>query len=631
MTRLCTALTTRRLMTGTALTLLLAGAAGAQDAATPPATAAAPITLDPVILTGGLSPVEADAFGRAATVLTAEDIEKRGAATVQDALRALPGVSFSSSGSSLGEVRLRGGEWRHTMVLIDGINAAGGEGVYNFGGIDLADVDRIEVLRGPQSAYYGSAAASGVINIITRKADATGGYARAEVGNGGAAALGYAKVTDRLRLQVDAGYRDDKGHDVSAGDAGDDDGLRRATLSFSGEWRATDDLRLGFLTRHAEERVWFDGTNYAAATAEDYGVDAPYYSDRTERLNTLWAESDAMDGRVRTRLSLEKSSVDLDSHDSYPFQAEYQRRALKLRSTVGLDGAVDDARQTLAVALDRTEDRAFGGVSYARDTNSVALEYRASHDSGLDVQLGLRRDDNDGFADATSWSAGLSWRVPDSGLRLHASAGKGILNPQSYQLIGGYGAVGNPDLQPEENRSVDLGVEYALPGGRGMIDVTWFRERLENAIAYSYAPLPDGTNYHNLDGTSTREGIEVSGRYDLTDTLTLGASYTYLDARNPDGTAAARRPRHELGLTATLQTFGGKGWVSADLRHVADLQDAGRELSDFTVVNVAASHELSDKLRLTGRINNLLDEAYSETWGYAAPGRTAWIGIEQKW
>lgn len=618
-------------------------AATALCAAAAPAWAddTAAMTLPTVVLTGGFSPVEADAYGRAATVLTAEQLQQRGAATVQDALRAMPGVSVVTTGSSLGELRIRGGEARHAMILIDGVNAAGGDQPYNLGGLDLADVDRIEVLRGPQSVYYGSAAAAGVVNIITHKADASGGYARIEAGHGAAASLGQALVTDRLRLQFDGSYRDDDGYDVSYGDGGDKDGIRRGALSLSGQWQATDDLRLGFSARRADERAWFDGTNYGATSARTYLRDADFWSDRTERIQTLWAEAAPAGGRLAQRLSWEDSRVDVDAHDDYPRRTETRRRAIRSRTTLGLNGPAQDADQTLALALDRTRDDATGSTRYDRTSRSAALEYRGAYANGLVIQLGLRRDDNSDFAGKTSWAAGLSWRIPDSALRLHASAGTGILNPQYYQLVGGYGTVGNPDLTPEENSSLDAGLEYSLPDGRGLIDVTWFRERLKDEIVYSAAPMPGGANYRNLDGTSRREGVEIAARYDLTDQLSVGAAYTYLDARNPDGSVAVRRPRHELGLNATLRTFGGRGWLSADLRHVADLRDTewwhgwGNEkvtrLPDFTVVNIAASYDLTDKARLTARVNNLLDESYHETWGYGTQGRTAWVGVEQRW
>lgn len=600
-----------------------------------PAAAQDSLTLDPVILSGGFSPVEAGAYGRAATVLDAEDLRRRGVTSVQDALRGLPGVSISSTGASNTSIRIRGGEARHTLVLIDGVSAAAGDQPYFLSGLDLADVERIEVLRGPQSVYYGSSAASGVVNIITRKADATGGYGRAEVGSGVAAALGHGVVTDRGRLQGDWSWRDDRGFDVSDSD-GDLDGIRRGTLALSGEYRATETLSFGFSARRADERYEFDATDWMATRVEDYVIDSDDRAERDERIGTVWATLEALDGRVSHRLAWEDTRHRLETDDGTVSRA--RTRALKSRTTVGLDGPVDSAGQTLALARDWITDDASGVAENRRDTTSTALEYRGAFANGLDVQLGLRRDDNSDFADKTTWNAGLSWAIQGTPWRLHASAGTGTVNPQYYQILGGFGSVGNPNLKPEENRSVDLGVEYSLPDGRGVIDVTWFKERLEDEITYSFAPLPDGTNYYNEEGESRREGVEVAARIDVTDRRTLGLAYTYLDAESPDGSVEIRRPRHELTLNSTQEILDGRGWVAVDARYVFALADTlpfgtfeTRELPDFVTVNLAASYDLTDQARLSARVTNLFDEDYSESWGYAAPSRAAWLGIETRW
>lgn len=601
-----------------------------------PAFAQDSVTLDPVILSGGFSPVEAGAYGRAATVLDAEDLRRRGVSSVQDALRGLPGVSVGSSGTANTAIRIRGGETRHTLVLIDGVSAAAGDQPYFFSGLDLADVERIEVLRGPQSVYYGSNATSGVVNIITRKANESGGYARAEIGNGEAAALGQAIVTDRWRLQGDWSWRDDKGFDVSAGDGGDDDGIRRGTLGLSGEYKATETLTLGFSARRSDEHYEFDATNWMATGADDYVIDSDDHAERDERIGTVWGTLDMLDGRLSHRLAWEDTRHRLETDDGAVSRA--RTRALKYRGTLGLDGTVAEADQTLAFALDRISDNASGVAENRRDTTSAALEYRGAFANGMDLQLGLRHDDSSDFESKTTWNAGLSWRIEGTPLRLHASAGTGISNPQYFEILGGYGYVGNPNLKPEENRSIDLGIEYSLPGDRGLIDVTWFKERLEDEITFSGVLLPNGTNYYNQDGTSRREGVEVAIHREVSDTLTTSLAYTYLDAENSDGSVEVRRPRHELTLNTSQQILGGRGWIAVDARYVFGLTDTQywgsyetAELPDFAVVNLAASYDLTDQARLSARVTNLFDEDYAETWGYAAPGRAAWLGVETRW
>ena len=204
----------------------------------PAATAQETFTLPPIIVSGGLAPIAGEAYGRAGSVLTAAQIEARGLATVQDALRALPGVSVSSAGTSNTQVRIRGAEANHTLILIDGVEAAGGDGEYFLSGLETANIERIEVLRGPQSVFFGSNASAGVVNIVTRAgaARSEGAGLRAggavEAGRGWAAS-GFASVRGAQGgLALGLAARDDEGFDAS-GSGGEKDGTDRRTLTFS--------------------------------------------------------------------------------------------------------------------------------------------------------------------------------------------------------------------------------------------------------------------------------------------------------------------------------------------------------------------------------------------------------------
>lgn len=597
------------------------------------------VLLPPVVISGGLSPIDADAYGRDYTIVTADEIETRGIQTLRDALRGVPGVSVVGSGDSYTQVRIRGAEANHTLVLIDGIRASAGDGEYIMTGLDTANIDRIEVLRGPQSAFYGSDASAGVVNIITRQAQ-PGRHAglKAEYGNGHAI-NGYVTMrNERGGFSLSAGRLYDKGYDYSGDKGGDDDGIRRDTVTLTGDWQATEALRLGLIARKSWERYEYDDTfwdpNGAPAPDGDaYVIDADYVSKRHESLGGLWAEYEMLDGRLTHRLEANHTRFDQSYGGAF---AKARTTEYKYRATVGLDGTVDDAAQTFGLELSERRDSNSSAASNERKNTSYAIEYRGELNDGLDVQLGVRRDNNTTFPDATSWSAGLSYVVPGTGLRIHSSAGKGIVNPNYTELFGGWGTVGNPDLRPESNKGWDFGVETAFLGGRGLVDVTVFREWIKDQIVWSGIPLPDGSNYRNAAGTSPREGIEIAGSVKATPDLTFGLAYTYLDARDPTGARSTHRPRHHLDLTAGYDY--GRGTVSGGIRYVAgDVQQqpygtfARRTLPDYWLVDVAGSYDLNDRVRLTGRIDNLLDEDYQEVWGYATPGRTAWLGVEARW
>ncbi|ABL69469.1 TonB-dependent receptor plug domain-containing protein [Paracoccus denitrificans] len=607
----------------------------AQDGATDQ-----PLLLDEIVISGGLTPLAADGYGRAHSVLTAKEIEARGITTVQDALRAMPGVAASSTGASFTQVRIRGAEANHTLILIDGIEATGGADEYILTGLETANIERIEVLRGPQSVFYGSNASAGVINIITRKGGPGLHYGGSfELGNGAAASAHVSQRTERGGIALNLSARDDHGYDQS-GDGGEKDGINRKTIGLSGDWRASDDLAVGGTLRWSDEHYDYDATAWDATDADSYVVDDPdLFSERREFSGAVWAEYSMLDGQLTHRLEYQKT-IYKQSYDGGPF-SRGETEKLKYRLSYGLDGQpVDSANHVLNLLAERQKDQNSTAPDYRRDMKSLTVEYRGFLDNGLDIQAGIRHDDNKVFDDFTSWNLGLSYRIPGQPVRLHASAGSALVNPSYYELYADDAyTVGNSGLKPEINRGFDLGVEVEVLNGRGLIDVTYFNEKMEDEITYVYGAAPDGrASYVNQPGKSPREGVEVTGRLQATEDLSLALNYTYLDASNPDGSVEIRRPRHELGLSATLAFLQGRGSVTADLRHVSGNYDSQfwgaystEHLPTYTTVNLAAGYDLTNNVRLNARVVNLFDKDYSDVWGYASQGRTAYVGLQARW
>lgn len=600
-----------------------------------PAWAEEAYDLGVIIFSGGLTPIEESRYGRSASVLTSEEIEKRGITTVQDALRAVPGVSVSGSGNSFTQVRIRGAEANHTLILIDGIPAAGGNGEYILSGLETANIERIEVLRGPQSVFYGSNASAGVVNIITKKGGIGTEYGGSvEVGNGYSASARYSYRTERGGVAVNLSQLDDHGFDYS-GSNGEKDGIKRSTMHLSGDYAVSDRLKLGFTFRNSEEDSAFDSNSFTAATAEDYVVDDPNRNtERSERLGNLYAVYEALDGQLLHRLSLEQTDFERRTNGRAPTKAD--RSAAKYLLSFGLDGqAVADTDHLLNAMLEWERDTSSTNPNYKRESNSVALEYRGSLANGLNFQVGVRYDDNKVFEDDFTWTLAAAYTFEGSGIRLHSSAGTGIVDPSYFELFANsFGFVGNPNLKPEKNRSFDLGIEVPVLGGRGMLDVTYFHDDLTDEITSVFDPASGTSTFINQIGDSKRQGVELSGSLAATDTLDMRLSYTYLDAQNPDGSVEVRRPRHEMLLSATQEVFGGRGDVTADLRYVGgnfDSQFFGAfgtaELPSYVTADVSAQYALNNRIRLTARITNLFDAEYSDVWGYAKQGRTAYIGL----
>ena len=614
---------------------LWAGAAAAQIA--DPAA----IQLAPIILSGGLTPAEAATYARSYTVLTAAEIEARGITTVQDALRSVPGVAVSGSGSSYTQVRIRGGEGNHTLILIDGVPAGAGDGEYVLAGLETANIERIEVLRGPQSTFYGSNASSGVINVVTRKGTTPGlRYGgEVEVGNGYAGALHGSARTERGGLSFNFSGRDDRGYDNS-GDGGEKDGIERYGLGVAGDWRVTEDLKIGFTARGAREKFDYDNTSWSPTSAADYVVDAQGVgAHRREFAGEAYAEYAMLEGRLDHRLAFQASRLDRKEYGSNVW-SDQKTDAVKYRASFGLDGpTTQSADHLLNFLAEHHRDSSDANPDYNRRSTSLALEYRGALSFGLDLQAGLRHDFNDVFKDATTWTLGLSYAVPNTPLRLHGSAGTGSVNPTYYELYANDSwTVGNPNLKPEHNLGFDVGVEASFMNGRGLVDVAYFNERLKDEIAYTYDAALGKSTYANLNGNSPRQGVEVSGTLAVTPDLDLRVGYTYLDAKDPSGLVKVRRPKHELSAGATLRAFEDRASFSADLRYVAENYDnqfwgsyARAKLPNYAVLDLAATYDLTENLQIFGRVDNVLDKDYSDVWGYATPGRAGAIGLRANW
>lgn len=622
------------------------------------------IELAEIVVFGGLTPVLTTEYGRAYAVLTAEEIEKKQIAHLADALRALPGVSVNRAGAfgNLTQIRIRGAEGNHTLVLIDGVEVSAPEnGEYDFAGLIAADIARIEVLRGPQSSLFGSNAIGGVISITTRGAEAAGlaAEASAEAGSDGSLAGGFALRggDGRAAWSFSAADRRTGGFDASNDPGGDRDGDRNLTLNFKGSYALSDAVTVGATLRRTERTGDYDDFNFGAATREDLVTDAALEHARRELFGSLFLNAVSLGGRMETELRFGFTDQDDQNRDAGVRTTDTtgRRRSLSVQTSYALDAAtLDEAGQVLTAKLEweretfRANDPALVFdpsqlVERSRELKAGVLEYRASLGEALDVQVGLRRDDNDRFADATTWSLGLSYALPNGTTRLHASAGTGVQNPTLYDQFGFIPGtfVGNPDLEPERSRGWDVGFTQELAGGRGSVDITYFEDRLTNEITTVFDLATFESTPVNQAGVSRRKGLEVTGDFALTDDLRLGLGYTYLDARDPDGSREVRRPMHELGLDLGYRLPNGRTEVALGVQRVAGLLDfdftapsfGGSKiaLGDYTLVNLAVSHALNDRVELTGRVENLFDARYREVDGYATQGLTAYLGLRTRW
>lgn len=601
--------------------------------------------LDAIIVSGGLTPIESENYGRSVSVITSTDIKERGITTLQGALRGVPSVAVNSTGDSFTQVRIRGGEGNHVLVLIDGVEAnTGSGGEYILSGLTVTDIERIEVLRGPQSALYGPNALSGVISITTKRADKPGtSYGGGvEVGsNSTRAANAYLRQKfDKGELNFSLDSRRTDGEDGSRLDGGDTEFNDRETLNLTGRYQFSDQITAGFSLRRTWQHYGSEDTIPFGTTApspKGYLVESAANTDRDETFGSLWLEAESRSGRSKHRFAISGTDQENQSRGGSfgASSSDSTHRAFKYLSSFALDGAElghSSHRLNLQLEAEEQSYRASfaGSTPYERNSEAVALEYQGELANGLDLQLGLRQDFNDTFENATTWNLSASYQLPGRDIRLRAAAGRAFVNPTMFEQFGFVPGsfTGNPNLKPEESLSYELGADFGL-GDRGTLAVTVYHNDVDNLIQGS------GNTAVNIAGTSTSRGFELETSIAALNWLDLSGAYAYTDAKTASGAVQVRRPEHELRLSATARTFAGRGTVNMDLRYVTG--NYGRQffasgtpiqqLPAFTVVDLAATYKLTDAAQLTARVTNLFDKEYQESWGYFANGREVFVGL----
>ncbi|MEM6577388.1 MAG: TonB-dependent receptor [Pseudomonadota bacterium] len=612
-----------------------------------------PVDLDTIIISGGLTPIEAERFGRAVSVVTEEDIENRGIVYAADALRGLPGVAVSRTGSFGGftQVRIRGAEGNHTLVLIDGVEAATSGGEYDFGGLLAADIERIEVLRGPQSSIYGSNAIGGVISIFTKRATEPGvrGNVRFDVGSDGTVGglLAARAKTDRGDVSLSFARRDTGGFDISGTPGGEKDGDLNKTVNFNARYFLTDDVFVGGTLRYVDRDSDTDDPNFTPGSPIAIVDSSTSFNQEEETLASLFLDAYTFGDRLHNRLAYTFYEQDASSFTqafaafgSGFFGTKEKRNTLSYRGTVALDTTSVDTANHLFTGAFEWVDESFevttGSLDESRRQFSYIGEYRGSFGNGINVQGSLRYDDNDKFKDFWTYALGASYTLPNQITRFHGSFGTGVQNPDFFQQFGFTGNfVGNPDLEPEQSEGWDIGVEQRFWENRGIIDVTYFQQDLTDEIS-SVVIAPGVTTPVNLPSKADRKGIEVASSLALDNGLRFGLNYTYLDAETSLGTVATRRPEHELFFEVGYLLPNNKTRFNADVQYVSGLFDndfspAGGgalvKLDDYTLVNLGVIHEVTENVQFSAYIRNAFDEDYQEVSGFATQGRTVFFGV----
>lgn len=588
--------------------------------------------LDPVEVTG-LRAVEADRATTSVSVLTQEDLTVRLSPNPADQLRAVPGAAVSRAGSlgGLTQVRFRGAEANHTLVLFESIEISDPvNGDTDFGLLTALPVGRIEVLRGASSSIHGSDAIGGVVSLLAARAAGFNGFA--EGGSFGTAqgALGWSGEQFGAAI---SGLTTD-GVD-SSGTGGEKDGsealngLVTAKFALSGDWS----LSLVGLARKADSD--FDSDTDFDGLLND--VDR-----RTEAEQRLLGA--ALTGALGPLDHLVRASFNEVDRDNFAIGA-ITDTAKGQRTKASWSPSYTSGVHTLTGLLDyerETYDRSdvqYGGATDAHEafeSMSYAGEYRLAA-GALDLAASLRHDDNRGrFDDATTWRIGAGYAIDRVGARLRGSVGTGIKNPTFTELYGFFTGsfIGNPDLKPEESESWEIGWEQEI-GDIGW-SATYFDANLENEIYTAFVGFT--STAQNRAGKSVRRGVELAGRWQALANLSLAGQATFFDSQDDAGDDEIRVPDMTASLSADWQVQADGLRLSLALDHVGEQSDFDFGpfpsrlvgLDAYTLASLTAEYPITDRLAVTLRGENLLDETATDVFGYNGPGAGVFVGLKLK-
>jgi vitamin B12 transporter len=595
-----------------------------------------------IIVTGAREPITQATAPVSGTVFDETEIEALDLPGAADLLRLAPGVAVAASGprGSQTQVRIRGAEANHSLLFIDGIRfndpAAGNEARFELLASDL--LSRIEIVRGPQSALWGSEALGGVIAVETANPFRAPDFAgETEYGS-----LDSARVAGRAALRVGdvaigggAGWQRSGGID-SFGAGGERDGFDNVSASLKIEARPLEGIRLGAVGH------WLEGTS-------EYDGFDPLTFRRADTLD----ETRSRIGAVRAHGSGEWGDWSARGEASYLDSANRNRLAgAPLNSTFGdrltfgaqvsrrfgghhIVGAIDHAREDF-----RARDNVyFGGTDQDRSRRLTAFvgEWRAQWSAAIATDIALRHDDFSGFADATSLRASVLVR-PARGWILHAAYGEGIAQPSFYDLHGFFPGsfVGNPGLRPERSRGWEAGLRWA--DARFSLGVTGFSGRLRDEIVDIFDPVTFQSSTANATGRSRRDGVEIAAGYRHAGWLNLSANYTWLDAGEQRAAGQAlvrelRRPRHSANLIfwgAAHRFSWGAGFAYVGARNDTDFDRfpaALVRLDDYLLASLRLGYRILPRIELHARVENALGANYRDVVGYNTPGRTVYAGL----
>ncbi len=611
------------------------------------------LELDDMLVTASLQPISSNDVASSVTIITREEIEQRQVKYLSDLLRDVPGFAVSQAGGpgTQTQIRVRGAEANQLLVLIDGVRAndpaLSDEFPYQYA--LTANIERIEIIRGPQSATWGGDAMAGVINII-RKKDIDTHFLAGNIEGGSFSTInasvdgGYSG--ENFRVNGGMAYFDTDGTNISR-QGTEKDGAENTTANLDVEFDAGDSVVLRFSGQAVDATSEFDDIDYFVTGLP---VDADRVTESQQTYLTAEARYAPRDGVFSGSLVINRLDSDNDNYSDGFWSGSTAAETLELRLrggwSLGENHSINFALEKQEVEFSQRGEASIYGdpnQNQSYDVSGYALEYVGKPVEDFTWTLSGRQDDYSDFDNAFTWQVAAAYRLSD-GLRLRGSLGTGSKAPTFIERYGFYEDffIGNPDLKPESSQGWEIGVDSNWQDNRQNLSLTYFDQDLQDEIdGFVFDPESFLFTAQNKDTDSKRKGIEAVYDAGLGKFWSIGASYTYTDATEKDATGQSvrevRRPKHLASLVANYYFAAERGNLNMSLNYSGEQLDVFFSpitftvdrvvLPSYTVVDLAASWKLTQSMDLTARVSNLFDEEYEEILGFVRPGRAAYIGL----
>ncbi len=574
-----------------------------------------------------------DRVGSSISVITPQELNRSKTMLVSEALHLVPGVTVVRNGGPghLTSVFVRGASAGFTRVMLDGIEMNDPSGIgtsYDFAHLNVAGIERIEVLRGPQSTLYGADALAGVINIVTKRGRGKpSAYINAEVGSFESYRLGVGVQgsTNAFHYVVDVSYDTTEG--ISAFDERDGysepDGYNNLTVSTRLGADLSQTIAVDAIVRYVKADADYDSFDASFAPSEDGRIETEQLFARLEGHAALmggkWEQEIGLSKTVLQRDFLSTPGVPDSSFEGEVLALDWQHHILL-------------KHQRIATGVDWQEEVSdtSGGVAVDSRTTGYFAQNTVSPVEQWHTTLGARMDDHSEFGSEVTYRVASSYLLEASGTRLKASWGTGFKAPSLYQLFAVSPFVsGNPDLKPQTSEGWDVGFEQTLLGGKLQFGGTYFHLTYEDLISYIFGSAGSPGTYANSDEAEST-GFEVFASLQPTDRTALRVDYTYQDNDDKsDGNSfELRRPNHQVSAKLGY-ALSDRADLSLNGVYVGEREDRRDvQLGDYVLLNLAASYQVSAAVECYVRVENLLDEQYQEVNTYGTAGMGAYVGIK---